>query len=114
LAAQWSIEYSLVLDPVAGDAMRVRIRTRRGQVVDFVVQYEAEIDGQTVPVVRYDASHGQAHRDLLDNRGRTIDGSKVWLPAELGHARAIEYARQDIRQNWRRYRAEFIRRRRHE
>lgn len=90
--------------------MRVRIRTDRGQVVDFVVQYETVIDDRMVPVVRYDASHGRAHRDVLDERGQTIAGGKLWLTEESDQGRIIEYARRDILRNWRRYRADFIRR----
>lgn len=55
-----------------GDQIRYRIKTDRGHVVDFVVQYEVILDGNLLPVVRYDGSHGQGHRDILDSRGETI------------------------------------------
>ena len=54
---------------LAGDVIRVRIRTDHGRVVDFVAQFEAWIEGRRRPVVRHDASHGRAHRDLLDWTG---------------------------------------------
>lgn len=88
------------------DFMRVKIITDRGQVVDFVVQYETIIDGQTYPVVRYDGSHGQAHRDLLDARGRIV--SKRWFQVDYPEALALGI--QDIRANWSRYREDFLRR----
>jgi len=53
----WSIEYEVLLDS-AGNALRVRIRTERGTVVDFVVHYEITIDDRVYAVVRYDVSHG--------------------------------------------------------
>lgn len=88
------------------DFMRVKIITERGQVVDFVVQHETIIDGRTYPVVRYDGSHGQAHRDRLDTRGRVV--SKHWF--QVGYAEALALGIQDIRANWSRYREDFIRR----
>jgi hypothetical protein len=45
-------EYTDEINP-DGNEVRVRIRTERGQVVDFVVQYEIVIDDERYPVVRY-------------------------------------------------------------
>jgi hypothetical protein len=41
----------------------------KGQVIEFSVQYETFINGEWFPVVRYDSSHGFAHRDLLNMKG---------------------------------------------
>jgi len=43
----------------------------KGRVIDFVVQYETFINKEWFPVVRYDNSHGFAHRDLLSARPKT-------------------------------------------
>ena len=42
----------------------------RGQVIEFSIQFETFINGEWLPVVRYDTSHGFAHRDLLDIKRR--------------------------------------------
>lgn len=86
-----------------GDEIRVRFRTDRGQLVDFVAQYEATIAERAYPVVRYDGSHGRGHRDTLDPRGETI--RKEWLPEHLSLSEAFQLSLQTIRDDWRRYRA---------
>lgn len=48
-----------------GDVMRVRWTHERDTIVAFTVQYEALIEGQYYPVVRYDTAHGRPHRDTL-------------------------------------------------
>ena len=100
-------EYVDTLD-LAGEDIRVRFRTERGRLVDFMVQYETTIDGRSYRVVRYDGSHGRAHRDELDGRGDTI--RKVWLPEHLTLNEAFVVGRRDIETNWRRYREAFRRR----
>ena len=89
-----------------GDVIRYRIRTVRGQVVDFVIQYEALIAQQLVPVVRYDASHGRGHRDILDARGETVD--KYWLPEHMDFKGCLAYAVGDVKENRHMYREKFL------
>lgn len=110
MSSPWTVDYTVLLDPLQGDILRVRIRTERGRVVDFVVQYELELAGLPAPVVRYDGSHGRGHRDVLDRRGATIVGRKRWLPEEWTLEQALAYGRQDLLQNWPRYRDDFLRR----
>lgn len=57
--------------------------------------------------MRYDSSHGQAHRDLLDWSGH--NGEERWLSA-MTHQEALNFALWDLKTGWRRYWAEFIRR----
>ncbi|HEX5503626.1 MAG TPA: hypothetical protein VFW96_13465 [Thermomicrobiales bacterium] len=90
----------------AEDYLRIRIMSERGQVVDFTVQYEAVIAGKTYPVVRYDAAHGQPHRDLLDATGHNID--KLWYGSAYTYAQVVQIAIADLRTNWPQYRADFI------
>ncbi len=91
-----------------GNEVRVRIRTERGHVVDFVVQYEIVFETDRYAVVRYDGSHGRAHRDTLDAQGETI--RKVWLSEYVTFDQAIRDARLDFDDNWSRSRDEFLRR----
>ena len=87
------------------DFLRVRFFVEQGSVMRLVVQYEAIIDGEYYPVLRYDSSHDQAHRDILDMRGETT--RKAWL--NLSYADALTFALADVRANWRYYRQDFIR-----
>ncbi len=88
--------------------LRERIKTDRGKIMDFVVQYELVIDDAFVPVVRYDASHGHGHRDLLDSRGQVVE--KYWLPSYFDHNQSFTYAEAEVRANWPRYRERFLER----
>lgn len=90
-----------------GERMRVRFEKEHGIVLDFTVQYETPRDdapGQHDAVVRYDTAHDRPHRDLLDDRGRTIDEGKQWL--DMTYNEALTYAIKDIATNWRSYRDE--------
>jgi hypothetical protein len=40
-----------------------------GVVTDFVIQYEAEIDGKWHEIVRYDTAHDRPHKDVLHPDG---------------------------------------------
>lgn len=91
------------------DALRYRFTTEGGQVRTFTVQYEAWIDDEFRPAIRYDTAHGQPHRDELDWSGETIE--KEWLPAEMSLNEAMTYAERDILDNWPKYREAFVRRR---
>lgn len=109
---EYQQEFVARLDPdgeeTGDDWLRYRIDTARGRVTDFVLQYEAVIDGRRYQVVRFDCAHGQPHRDTLDGRERVVE--KFWLPAGLSLGDALQWANRDLRANWRRYRAEFIQR----
>lgn len=86
--------------------LRYRFVTERGEVVDFMVQYETFIDGTRYRIVRYDGSHGQGHRDILNARGETVD--KHWLPGHMSLADCLTYASMELRNNWQAYRDRFL------
>lgn len=88
--------------------LRYRIRVEKGQVVDFVVQYETYVGDDFRPVVRYDASHGRPHRDVLDLDGSTM--TKEWLPEFLDNRTALNFGAAELRENWRQYRERFLER----
>ncbi len=79
--------------------------TRRGKVIRFTIQLEIEFRGQWVPVVRYDRAHGRPHVDIYETLRR-----KVKLPLNVTPAEALTLADEDIKDNWQRYRDEFLRR----
>lgn len=81
-----------------------------GIVTGFVVQYEALIENEWRPVVRYDTAHGFAHRDLLHPGGDT-EKQPLYLPSlNL----ALTFAIQDLKMLWTRYRAGYEGELRHE
>ena len=108
MTRQSLVEYAYSFN-VHGDLMRVRIVREKIRIGDFVVQYEALIDGEFHPVVRYDGSHGHPHRDTLDWSGATID--KRWAAEGTSMSHALAEGIRDIRSNWEYYRDEFLRRR---
>lgn len=59
-------ERRFVVEFTTEDVMHLRFVTERGTVVEFAVQYEANIDGIWYRVLRYDSAHGYPHRDVLD------------------------------------------------
>ena len=76
----------------------------RGQVIDFTVQYETFINGKWFHVVRYDTSHGFAHRDLFD-----IKGKKRKTPLFIiDRSDALTFAENDIKNNWEIYKQRFL------
>ncbi len=90
-----------------GDIVRVII-VREGKRVDaFTVQYEAMIDKELRPTIRYDTAHGFAHRDMLNWEGETI----YWVQTRnVEYATALKEAIDDLTTNWERYRTELLRR----
>jgi hypothetical protein len=102
------ISYIQIIWEEAGNRIRKRILIDRGRVVDFVIQYETDVDGIYRPVVRYDGSHGHGHRDILNLQGETVD--KWWVPEHMDLGDALEYGSDDLDANWRRYRDRFLER----
>jgi hypothetical protein len=88
------------------DGVRLRGRFLRdhGQILEFLIQLEAAIGDVWMPVVRYDSAHGRPHRDRLDRWGREVE--KHWLPGNNNDA--LTGGTADIKQNWKRYVAQFM------
>ena len=51
------------------DRIRVKALKKKDKIVKFVVQYEAVIKNQWRAIVRYDTSHGFAHKDIIHFKG---------------------------------------------
>ena len=72
--------------------------------IDFTIQYETFINDKWFPVVRYDTSHGFAHRDLLN-----IKGEKRKTPLFIADKNdALTFAENDIKDNWKMYKQRFL------
>ncbi len=96
------VEY---LAPLGSEGRRrVRHVRLKGQVIEFLVQYEIRIAGEWFPVVRYDTAHGFAHKDILHP---TRMADKEALPF-TDYTLALIYAENDLRKNWEKYRAAFL------
>ncbi len=83
------------------DRIRVRFTLDAGAVIDFVVQYEAEIEEQWYAGVRYDLAHGFLHRDRLDPQGELTSKEPVPYGTLAG---AMTEAIREIKANWPEYR----------
>jgi hypothetical protein len=71
------VEYVLRVGP--SDRYRHLHIKERGRIVFFRVQYETKIRDRWFPVVRYDTTHGYAHRDMLNIRGEGMWRKPLYL-----------------------------------
>ena len=85
------------------DEFVVEIRIEKRKVVDFKVMYNTIIDGKEHQVVRYDCSHGYAHKDILYKRPR-----RKKKMARLAYDKLFDLAKDDIIQNWEEYKRKYI------
>lgn len=85
------------------DRYRLDCTITRGHVIIFRVQYEAFIDGEWRPIVRYDTAHGYPHRDLL-HPDRPEE--KTMWPGRSS-TEALTIGQEDIKRNWVAYRARY-------
>lgn len=99
------VEKSFIV--LLGDSDRDRYRlfcsTDRGDVEIFCVQYEAFIDEQWRPIVRYDTVHGFPHRDVLHPHQPT---EKTTYPGR-SNAEVLTLGQEDIKRNWQAYRNQY-------
>ncbi len=98
-----TIEYIFYLSSTYEDRLRVQAYKEKNEILEFVVQYEANIRNRWHPVIRYDTSHGFAHRDLI-----RPDGSMQKQPLFFeNYNMALTYATEELKQNWQKYRQRF-------
>lgn len=75
----------------------------RRMVREFTIQYEANIAGEWHAIVRYDTAHGRPHKDVLQPDGtQTKEEFPYYTPAEV-----LTFGQNDIRRNWKKYRAQY-------
>ena len=96
------VEYLLRLGPA--DRYRHKHIRERGNIVYFRVQLETMIGNKWYPVVRYDTSHGFAHRDLVNKKG---DATKTPIFIH-DYNDALTFAESDLKANWELYKQRFI------
>ena len=79
-------------------------KTERGQIVDFVVQFEVKTaEGNWQAVIRYDCAHDHAHCDRF-----TLKGEQKKEELRLDYAEALVVADDDIDDHWQEYRDRFL------
>lgn len=76
----------------------------RARIVHFALQLEIPNAGEWWAVVRYDTSHGFAHRDLLDRDG-VVQKTPLFT---MDYNDALTFAENDLRANWEHYRDLFL------
>ena len=97
-------EYCKYLDKNQNERLRLIIRTKKGKVIDIVVQYETQIKEHWKPVVRYDCAHGFFHRDVI-----SPDGSKEKKALAISDLEtALSYAEQDLKDHWEFYKEKYL------
>ncbi|OGR54258.1 MAG: hypothetical protein A3I11_07685 [Elusimicrobia bacterium RIFCSPLOWO2_02_FULL_39_32] len=95
-------EFIRLLDPE--NRIRIKFETKRGNVHQFSVQYEALIETEWTAIVRYDTAHGFTHRDIL-----MPDGSARKESIDLeDFGSALTYAQEDLLRNWERYKEDYL------
>lgn len=87
----------------AEDRIRVLIKTDKGEVEKFTVQYEIFRKEKWQPVVRYDTAHGYAHRDLFTKEGK-IDKMRLKMDS---FAKSLNWSLEDLKNKWEYYRSQY-------
>ena len=94
------IEYLFYLSAESADRLRISAQKEKGEILEFVVQYEALISGEWRAVVRYDTAHGFTHKDIIRANGEVIKQPLFFETYNL----AFTFATLDLKVNWRQYR----------
>jgi hypothetical protein len=96
------VEYVIRIGPA--DRYRHLHIQERGKIVFFRIQYGTRIDNRWYPVVRYDTSHGFAHRDMM-----SLKGSVTKTPLfKQDYNDALTFAESDLKLNWEYYKSKFL------
>lgn len=96
------VEY---VTPLGFNGRRRTRHVRSGNtIIEFVIQYEVEINNEWYPVVRYDTAHGFAHKDRLSFKGDVIKEKLPFSDFNL----ALTFAEKDLKTNWQEYREYFL------
>lgn len=78
--------------------------TEKAKVTYFAVQLEVKVkESEWKVAIRYDCSHGFAHVDKYD-----IKGKQIKRMLNLNFESALTYGDWDINENWLKYKQEFL------
>ena len=97
------IEYVIYLSAEATDRLRIYAQKEKGEILEFVVQYETIISVEWQPIVRYDSVHGFAHKDLMKPDGTSLKQPLFFETYNL----AFTFATLELKANWKQYRDNF-------
>ena len=97
-------EFFKILGREGFDRLRIRLVVEKGELTNFVVQYESFISNKWTAIVRYDMEHGFFHRDFMMPKGE-----KIKTPLEIIDLNsATIYAEQDIKDKWEYYKRKYL------
>lgn len=97
-------EYLRLIDDK--NRIRIKFETEHGRVRKFSIQYELKLIDEWKAIVRYDTSHGFAHRDIL-----MPDGSQKKESFDVGDfGSTLTFAQEDLLRNWENYRENYLQR----
>ena len=85
------------------DELMVEIGIEKAKVVYFKVMYNTIIEGKEHQVVRYDCSHGYAHKDILYQKPKRKEKM-----VEIGYDKLLDLAKDDIANNWEEYKKKYL------
>lgn len=104
-ASMKEIKFLFALSDDFEDRIRVTALKKKDKIQKFVVQYEALIHEEWRAIVRFDTSHGFAHKDILHYDG-TVDKQPLYFHNfNMGFTFAI----QDLKTSWRWYKIGYER-----
>ena len=86
------------------ERIRVKLTIGKGELKDFVFQYESFINSHWREIVRYDLAHGFFHRDIISPKGE-ITKTRIEITNLLA---AAFFAEQDIKDKWEFYKAKYL------
>jgi len=97
------MEFLFPLSEELEDRLRVHAKKQKGKIVRFVVQYEALIKNEWRAIVRYDTSHGFAHKDIIHSSGEVDKQPLHFQDFNM----AFTFAIQDLKTSWKWYKIAY-------
>jgi LEA14-like dessication related protein len=86
------------------DRIRENFSVDKGKVERIVVQYESYITDKWAPIVRFDTAHDFFHKDIINP-----DKTKVQIRISSFNLNdALTYAELDLKNNWQRYKTQYL------
>jgi len=97
------IKFLFPLSEEFEDRLRVSALKQKGEIIKFVVQYEALVEKNWRAIIRYDTAHGFAHKNIIH-----YDGKKEKQPLYFPDLNmAFTFAVQELKISWKWYRTAY-------